>query len=196
MSNLALTILEQIRNVASQSNRADALTPLLVLLEGTLQGKAGEEPAVSYPPGETPSDYDPRATNCRFHSPANDPTTGVWLTYHKVNGVKYWLESVELVNEADAGGRHFITVIQPDGLEVALATGYNGGIEHFDAIIKHAPGQDLILDGHGEPPNLGPYAVFLLDGQGRLASDVIASFMLPWGHHVCYVCKFVRADNQ
>ena len=143
--------------------------------------------------GQGQEEYDPRDPNCRFHSPDNEPVTGVWLTYHPVKGAKYKLENVRLVNEYEAGGRHFITVLQPDGLQVALATGYQGNPDRFDAAIPHSPGADLILDGHGEPPNLGPYAVYLMDGQGNRVSDVIASFMLPRGHHVCYVCKFKRA---
>lgn len=193
MSERVQTLLNQIESVAAQSNQAVALASLLFLLSEELKSNSQKE-TTEQAPGKTPSDYDPRAANCRFHSPDNEPVTGVWLTYHRIEGVKYWLKSVRLVDESEAGGRHFITVLQPDGLQVALATGYQGNPDKFDSIIKHSPGQDLIIDGHGYPPNLGPYAVFLLDSNGNRASDVIASFMLPRGHHVCFVCEFQRAN--
>ena len=182
-------ILEKIESVAKQSDQAVALEALLALLRSELQQPNSEKVT----PDTPDEDYDPRAPNCRFHSDEREPVTGVWLTYHKVEGAKYRLKSVRLVDENEAGGRHFITVLQPDNQRVALATGYSKNPDHFDSIIPHSPGADLIIDGHGKPPDLGPYAVFLIDLQGKRISDVIGSFMLPRGHHVCYVCEFERA---
>lgn len=193
MSERVQTLIDQIETVGAQSNQAVALGSLIFLLREELKTNSQKE-TTEHAPGQTPSDYDPRAPNCRFHSPDTEPVTGVWLTYHRIEGAKYWLKSVRLVDEHEAGGRHIITVLQPDGLQVALATGYSKDPDRFDAVIPHSPGQDLILDGHGKPPDLGPYAVFLMDSNGKRVSDVIASFMLPRGHHVCYVCEFVRAN--
>lgn len=184
--NNTSALFSMLRSQIEQGDKVAALQ-LVDLLESASQPA---DPGDASKPGET---FDPRAPNCRFHSPDNEPVTGVWLTYHPVQGAKYKLESVRLVDEQEAGGRHFITVLQPDGCQVALATGYCKSPDRFDAIIPHQPGDDLILDGHGKPPDLGPYAVFLMDGQGNKISDVIGSFMLPRGHHVCYVCKFKRS---
>lgn len=189
MNDRISAMLSQIESVAAQSNQAVALNALFALLRAELQQSS--QPIISKE--SAGEDYDPRDPNCRFHSADNEPVTGVWLTYHKVEGAKYRLKSVRLVNEQEAGGRHFITVLQPDNQRVALATGYSKSPDRFDSIIPHSPGDDLILDGHGKPPDLGPYAVFLIDLQGNQISDVIGSFMLPRGHHVCYVCEFVRA---
>lgn len=135
---------------------------------------------------------DPRAQSARGHADINGVVIGVHLQVHTQPSQPWRARYVEVIGEGDAGGRHVAYVDQLSGHEnVALFTGYNGEIDKFDAAINHVAGQEIVIDGRFDPPNLGPLAIALVR-DGKIISDVVASLGLPSGHHVCYKIIFER----
>lgn len=140
--------------------------------------------AVVYGKNGYTDSHDPRAENARRHTPEGQTTDALWVTVHRVPTAKYRISNVRILGEVEGGGNHVAWVHQPKQETVVLATGYNGEIDHFDQLIPHAAGQEVVLDGKFTPPALGPLAIFL-QRDGKIVSDVAASFGLPYGHHIC-----------
>ena len=199
VTDMLFTMLKQ--NIAGAPNEALALTTLEMLRsEVDKQAATGVHASSSVITSERPVDYgkngytdehDPRSPNARRHSPEGQAVEDCWLIVHSRPDAEYRCVSAKVIGESQAGGRHIATVIQPGSEQVGLATGYNGNPDEFDQLILHSPSDDLIIDGHGQPPDLGPYSVFLVRN-GRAISDRVSSIMLPFGHHICYVFEFAR----
>lgn len=135
---------------------------------------------------------DPRATTARSHASVDGKITCVWTQVHVLPDKPYRCTHVSVIGEASAGGQHVAIVAQRGGSEqVALFTGYGGDLD-FDSIMVHAPGREIIIDGGFTPPNLGPLAIALVDENGYLLSDVVASLGLPDNHHVNFVIEFTK----
>lgn len=133
---------------------------------------------------------DPRAQNARRHWSNGGKVLAVHLQVHVLPDKPYRVTDVKLIDENDAGGNHYARVLQTSGSErVALFMGYGGGLD-FDGHLDHAPGQEVIIDGDFNPPDLGPLAIALIDKDGNIISDVVASLGLPFRHHVCYEMTF------
>lgn len=150
-----------------------------------------EEPVV-YGRNSFTNINDPRAQNARRHWSNNGKVLAVHLQVHVLPDKLYRVTDVKLIDENEAGGNHYACVFQQGGsARVGLFMGYGGGLS-FDGHLDHAPGQEVIIDGDFDPPDLGPLAIALIDDQGNIISDVVASLGLPFRHHVCYEMAFSR----
>ena len=77
------------------------------------------------------------------------------------------------------------------GVRACLFTGYRGRTDTFDEALD-INGDEAVITSKFEPPNLGPLAIALVDAQGVVVSDVVASLGLPWGRHVSYEITFAE----
>lgn len=135
---------------------------------------------------------DPRRPSASHHEVREGLVTAVHTQVHVLPEKAYRCTSVSVIDEQSAGGRHVAYVGQVGGAEtVALFTGYGGGLT-FDNTLYHAAREEVVIDGGFDPPDLGPLAIALVDSQGNILSDVVASLGLPGRHHVCYVIEFSR----
>ena len=150
------------------------------------------EEAIVYGHNSFTNVNDPRAQNARRHWSNNGKVLAVHLQVHVLPDKPYRVTDVKLIDENEAGGNHYARVLQQGGsARVGLFMGYGGGLD-FDGHLDHAPGQEVIIDGDFNPPDLGPLAIALIDEQGNIISDVVASLGLPFRHHVCYEMTFSR----
>jgi hypothetical protein len=148
---------------------------------------------VVYGRGSYTDSADPRAQNARRHWSNGGKVLAQHIQVHTQPQKLYRVTDVRLIDELEAGGNHVARVNQIGGSEmVGLFTGYNGEIDHFDDVIRHAPREEVVIDGGFMPPNLGPLAIALIDASGMIMSDVVASLGLPGNAHVCYVITFER----
>lgn len=135
---------------------------------------------------------DPRQPSAQRHS-VDRPHSSIHTTVHQMREADYRVVSVEAYGEPDSrgGGRHVAYVTTPIGFNgsVVLATGYKGIPTDFDDYIKHVPGQEVVIDGKFSLPNLGPLAIFLMDGN-RIVSDVVGNLGLPDGDHMSFKIVF------
>lgn len=193
-------LFNQIEETAAKSDQSVILGALLFQLRSGLIGASGSTGGASFVATQKAVDYgkggytdanDPRSENARRHGAEGQSVDACWLIVHADPAKQYRCKHVSVVGEMEAGGKHIVTVTCAGSNDVILATGYNGSADGFDQRIVHSPGQDLILDGHGFPPALGPYAVFL-QRNGQIVSDVVGSLMLPFGHHICYFIEFAE----
>ena len=148
--------------------------------------------AVIYGRDNYTDDADPRSANTRQHLVSDGKVLAVHLQVHTQPDRPYKATAVRLIDENNAGGNHVARIAQVGSAEmVGLFLGYGGGLT-FDSFIRHAPRQEIVIDGAFDPPNLGPLAIALIDSSGRIISDVVASLGLPGRHHVCYEIVFER----
>lgn len=191
----AIELLALAKTLAKDTQQSASFIRLLDMIEAEVSVKdAPANPFII--PGKTQvseQDDDPRAPNCRFHSPENEAVTGVWLTVHKNPQAKYKCYMVRLIDETQSGGRHVAYVSGVDPADtVILGTGYGGSAGKYDARLQHSAGQEIVIDGKFSPPALGPLAIFVQDGSGTIVSDQVASLGLPHGHHVSYAIDFQK----
>ena len=192
-------LLKQIEETAANSDQSLVLGALLFQLRSEIAGSSGsvsgDKPVqvqkVDYGKGGYTDANDPRAENARRHGADGQPVDACWLIVHADPAKQYRCKSVRVIGEMEAGGKHIVTVTGAGSNDVILATGYNGSAGSYDQRIVHTPGQELVLDGHGQPPNLGSYAVFL-QRNGEIVSDEVGSLMLPFGHHIGAFIEFAE----
>ena len=134
---------------------------------------------------------DPRDASASRHASDASGVIAVHTQVHVLPQAPYRVTAVRVIGEREAGGRHIATVTQNGGSEqVGLFTGYGGGLS-FEGMLRHQPGQEIVISNKFTPPELGPLAIALIDSQGAMISDVVASLGLP-NCHVCYAITVER----
>ena len=134
---------------------------------------------------------DPRDASASRHATDGSGVIAVHTQVHVLPQAPYRVTAVRVIGERESGGRHIATVTQNGGSEqVGLFTGYGGGLS-FEGMLRHQPGQEIVISNKFTPPELGPLAIALIDSQGAMISDVVASLGLP-NCHVCYAITVER----
>lgn len=167
----------------------------------TLVEKQTTEQAVIYGKGGMAGGDDPRQESARGHKQdANGKIIGMHVNVHVLPNTLYRCTNVAVISEEASKGQTvcFVSVKNKNGQvaaneRVVLATGYNGEVDKWDAILDpgngNIPVQHMLSGAGFNPPNLGPLAVFVADSQGKPISDVVANLGLPYKRHVNVVIE-------
>jgi hypothetical protein len=140
---------------------------------------------------------DPRADNARaFHIDASGKVDGVELVYVERPESTYQLVQARLIDEASAGGNtvaKFVVVDcfgTPISENVWLAWPWptlDGG----RLLPGNQNSEHMIVNKYdGAQGEIGPLAIYVGDGAGRIISDEIGGLGLPNGRHVSFYLAF------
>lgn len=131
------------------------------------------------------------AQNCQGYSQdASGMVTGVQLGITKVNGAKYEVYSVELIDEKSAGGNTvaYCTVLDknniPNAEQVRLTWAGKAPPFADSGLAGNGRNEHVIINKYNPPAN-GPLALHT-GGFNAPTSDIVWGLGLPFGHHVSF----------
>lgn len=171
------------------------------LLEEALSESGGIIEPPKPPPVEKPVVYgrnsytdshDPRDSSANHHGNNNGRITAVHTQVHVLPKKLFRCTGVRVIGEGtEAAGQHIAKVYQSGSELVGLFVNYGGEVDGLQLVQAHDAGREIIISSKFNPPNLGGLAIAIVDSFG-IASDVVASLGLPYGHHVSYEISFER----
>jgi murein DD-endopeptidase MepM/ murein hydrolase activator NlpD len=144
---------------------------------------------------------DPRAQNCRVYAQdASGKVTGIELGITHVEGARYEVYSVMMIDEASAAGQTIATcrVLDKNGIETgeqARLAWPGRGPTFSDSALSGSGNNVHIISNGFRPPETGPLAIYV-GGHNQPISDIIWGFGLPFKHHVSFVVVFKEKGGE